>query len=158
MDFSSEGYKKATVIEMHDSGRVISDHNHAGEGWFGFYENASGGYLIEGQQVLDLCQALDIPTQKIQYYNFKKGKMSYKSLDTIDFKIPKFITELENCEVKELWAKIIDPNLLSIIFHAGFKPEGYCEDTIQQLEYSGNFTVWWEEEYFKKTEEADHGD
>jgi len=152
MDKSSKGYRKANVVELHDAGRVIAEYNYSMEGWFGFYETASDGYIIEGRDIADFCKFFDIQFGELSHYNFKKKKHHYNHLREVDFKISKFRTEIPDCKIEDLWVKIMDPNSISIFFHASFKQEPACNDVIQEMLYSGNFTVWWEEKILEGTD------
>lgn len=146
-----EKYRKADVIELHDAGRVIADHRYSMEGWFGYFGEASDGYLIEGESIAEFCKIFGIHVNSVPYRSPKTGKTYQRHLQEFTFKIRKFRTELKECKVVKLLAKIKGPNLISIIFCAHYD-EDSIDDIYQIMEYSGSFTVWWEEDMWIKNE------
>lgn len=150
-----KSYRKTELIELHDRGIMIHPYQYSDAlaGWSEYAYN-SQRYVIDGSGLSELAKYFGIDIKE-QYYTNKKGQCCVQELKNFDIPIlRKPIDEIgtgkttEQFElshkIKEIWAKIIQPNLISIQFVTIFDEEQESkEEIVQEVTYSGSFTVWW---------------
>lgn len=148
-------YRKVELIELHDRGIMIHPYKYSDAlaGWSEYAYN-SQRYVIDGSGISELAGYLGIEIKE-QHYTDKKGHQCVQELKNLDITIlRKPINDIgtgrttEQFEfshkIKEIWAKIIQPNLISIQFVTIFDEDTENKDEmIQEVTYSGSFTVWW---------------
>lgn len=139
----ADNFKKAEMIELHDAGVVVpvKGYSDAIVGWTEYSDQAAGGYILDGDVVADLAKIFNVKFGDLTEYSENKQFPYNRKLKDLEFEIKKSVTDISsNMNIKELWAKIEGPKLLHIRIHID-DPQ---ETIIQQLTYSGNFTVWWD--------------
>lgn len=148
---STDGFKAAELIELHDSGICISPENRsAGTGWQEFLDYGSREFSIEGETVAHLAQIFGISPQPMEIQSQKGTK--YLSPEHFEFKISQRrqhvgegVDSFVGCpdKIKDLWAKTEGPQLLQIRVDFFYEEDGKVEKYSKELTYSGSYSVWW---------------
>ena len=152
-------YRRAELIELHDRGIMIHPfrYSDALAGWSEYASN-SQRYVVDGAGLSELASYFGFEINEKHYID-KKGRKCAQELRNADIPLlRKPIDEIGtgrtsepfelSHKIKEIWAKIIQPNLISIQFITIFDEDlDSKEEIAREVTYSGSFTVWWSEPF-----------
>ena len=153
----SEDYRKAELIELHDSNVRIHPKNYADAiaGWKEFTSNEV--YMVDGEMLDRLVKFFRVRTETIHLESEKSHKRYTEELKDFEFPlIRKLVEDIGygdtstphegSHEIGELWAKPIGERSLDIRFTSIFGSGPDIESKSVYVSYSGSYTVWWSQE------------
>lgn len=151
-----EDFRKAELIELHD--RHVAIHpEHYSDALAGWSEYAPRtNFVINGKGLDRLATYFGIEQRPLKYKESdsdRTGSMNLKhdeiivlsqEYDDVGSGYMRNDPDTQSHKIKELWAKVVSPNLLEIRFVTLFDGDGEPDsEEIQTITYSGSFSVWW---------------
>lgn len=146
----SNEFRKAELIELHDIAVAVHPGGYADGlvGWAEFSDEDIS-FLVDGESLDKLLQAMGITSFSVEHYNVKKQR--HYSLKLRDMSLPLFQRlrrvvggSYSAHNIKELFAQVDGPHLLQIRFVGTYEDQqGAIQEYTTELTYSGNYTVWW---------------
>ncbi|MFP4475806.1 MAG: hypothetical protein ACLFOY_09605 [Desulfatibacillaceae bacterium] len=168
-----DGYRKAELVELHDAAVAVhpEEYSDALAGWREFVEEVEH-FVIDGHSIAALAEALGWKTHPVVGINTETGQDEATTIANMELPLIRrrresigdaqtSIAYEESNIIKQLWARVEAANLLSLRLvierEEGGKPDLY----VQEVTYSGRFTVWWESgtgSLLEDTEEDEEAD
>lgn len=149
-------YRKAELIELHDSGIIVhpAEYSDATAGWREF-NTISQVYAVEGFSLARIAEHFGIELKDRVVKDEKTRKTFTARVEDADYPVLRRLAEKIGSghtsesgegshQIKELWARVLDPKLLAIRFVALMNPGQPDEEShTQEVTYAGSFSVWW---------------
>jgi hypothetical protein len=151
-----DAYRKAELIELHDRGVMIHpfDYSDALAGWSQYAEN-SNRFVIDGAGLAELAGFFGLATKEKIITDQSGNKKFTQNLKDTEIPVLRkpadkigagYTSEPHESshKIKDLWAKIIQPQLISIRFVTVINEDSAeKEEIVQEVTYSGSFSIWW---------------
>lgn len=158
--------KKAHLVELHDAGVIVHPYSYP-DGVVGWNECLfSSQWIFSGEHISHLVKALG-PDVSLGWYedvwSEKDGcvKRQWRDLAREGLKIQHQadVVGSGHCslgfgigshKIGELWAQVVAPRRLRLRFTTLWEQDGKEHSHTIEVEYCGNFTVWWAAEPTKE--------
>lgn len=136
-------FRSADMIELHDAGVVVhvEDYPSDGLGWRDSPTVVGKRIAVDGNEAARFLKALGI--------TFDADELFGDDFDVI-FRRPVHAGALKSdvplkdvLRIRELRARPEGPNMLHIHITSYGREGGSEEEYVQELSYSGSYTVWW---------------
>lgn len=136
------GFRKADMIELHDAGIVVHVEDLPAEdlGWRDSPTVVGKRLSVDGNELGRLLHALGLTFDAEMLYGDEYDVAFHRPLRTGEDRPD--VPLADTLRIKELLARPDGPHLLHI--HVTSFPHGEeDQEYVQELTYSGSFTVWW---------------
>ena len=137
------GFRSADMIEFHDAGIVVHVEDYSAEG-LGWQESPSvvgTRIAIDGNEAARFLKALGV--------TFDADELFGDSFDVV-FRRPMKMSDgnagvplKDVLRIREIHARADGPNMLHVHITSFNRLTGSEEEYVQELSYSGSYTVWW---------------
>ena len=131
------------MIELHDAGIVVhvEDFPEEGLGWRDSPTVAGRRLVIDGNEMARLLQALGLTFDANELYGDEFDLLFHRPFKTGEAKPD--VPPADVLRIQELRARADGPMTLHIHITSGIGEAESEDQYVQELTYSGSYTVWW---------------